>query len=62
MADVGVDFTMFESLLQVLVDGFVRDFTEQCQIRYTDFFLLCDFESSFLDLRLIAAIFLSTSK
>lgn len=52
MANVGIDFAMLESLFQVLVDGFVGDLAEQCQIGYTDFFLLRYLECRLLDLRL----------
>lgn len=39
---------MLKSLLQILVDGFVRDFAQQSQIRNSDFFLLRDLKVAFL--------------
>lgn len=54
VSDIGVDFAMLESLFQVLIDGFVGDLAEQCQIGYTDFFLLRYLECRLLDLRLSA--------
>ena len=43
---------MLESLLQVLINRFIRYLAEQCQVRYADLFLLGNLESRLLDLRL----------
>jgi len=54
MADVGVDFAMLETFLQVVVDSFVGDFAQEGEIRHADLFLLGDLEGRFLYLRLTA--------
>ena len=47
-----VDFAIFESFLQIIVDGFVRDLADQSEIRYSDLLLLVCVESRFLDIGL----------
>ena len=32
MANVSVDLAMLETLLEIVVDSFIRDLTEQCQV------------------------------
>ena len=55
MADIGVDFGIFESLFQIVVYGFIRDLADQREVRDPDLFLLGAFELGFLDLGLSAA-------
>ena len=43
---------MFESKLQVIVDGLVGDFAEQRKVRHSDLLFLRSLEHSLLDLRL----------
>jgi hypothetical protein len=46
---------VLESLLQVVIDGFVRDLTDQSKIRNSHLLLLRCIESGLLDIRLAAA-------
>jgi hypothetical protein len=48
MADVCVDLGAFEALLEVLVDGFVGDLAQECQIRDTDLLFLGRLEGRLL--------------
>ena len=50
MPDVGVDFGVFETLLEVVVDRLVGDFADQREIRDADFLLLRRFVGRFPDL------------
>jgi hypothetical protein len=48
-----VDFAILKALLQVVVDGLVRDFADQCEIRDSDLLLLGALEDGLLcELRL----------
>ena len=50
-----VDFPIFKSFLQVVIDGLIRYFADQREIRYSNLFLLGAFEYSFADLGLTAS-------
>jgi hypothetical protein len=50
-----VDLSILESLLQIVIDGFIRDLTDQSKIRNPHFLLLCGIESGLLNIRLAAA-------
>lgn len=49
-----VNLAIFESLIQVLVDGFIGDLADEGEIRDSDLLLLCRFEGRLSDLRLSA--------
>ena len=51
MADISVDFGGFESLLEVVVDSFIRDLAEKGQVGDADLFLLRRLERCLLRLR-----------
>jgi hypothetical protein len=51
MANVGINFVALESLLQILVDGFVGDFAQQSQIGNTNLLLLGCLKGGLLRLR-----------
>ena len=51
MADIGVYFTSFESLFQVLVDGFVGYFAQEGQVGNTNLLLLGCLKGGLLGLR-----------
>ena len=42
---------MIEAQLEVVVDGFIGDFAQQCQVRHADLLFLGALESGLLDLR-----------
>jgi hypothetical protein len=50
-----VYLSILESLLQIVIDSFIRDLTDQSKIRNPHFLLLCGIESGLLDIRLAAA-------
>lgn len=56
-----IDLSVLESLLQIVVDGFVRDLTDQSKIRNPNLLLLCGIKGSLLDVRLAAARCCSSS-
>ena len=43
---------IFEPLLKIFIYGFIRDFTDQGEVRYADFLLLGALEYGFPNLRL----------
>jgi hypothetical protein len=53
MANVGVYLGILEALLQVVVDGLVRDLADKREIRHSDFLLLRCLEHGPLDLALV---------
>ena len=55
MANVCVYLGILESFLQVIVDGFVGDFADEGEIRYSDLLLLRRLVGCFSNLRLRAA-------
>jgi hypothetical protein len=50
-----IDLMVHEPLLQIIIDSFVRDLTDQSKIRNPHLLLLCCIESGLLDIRLAAA-------
>lgn len=50
-----VYLAILETLLQIIVDRFIRYFADEGQIGDTDFLLLCRVECSLLDIGLVTA-------
>jgi hypothetical protein len=50
MADIGIDLGTLESLLQVFIYRLVGDFTEECQVGYSNLLLLGGLVSGLLRL------------
>lgn len=50
MTDIGINFGAFETLLEVVVDGIVGNFAEQCQIRNSNLLLLRSLKGGLLGL------------
>lgn len=47
-----VDFSILEPLFQIVVDSFIRDFADKCEIRDANLFLFGTFKHRFPDLGL----------
>jgi hypothetical protein len=50
-----IDLSVLEPLLQIVVDGFIRDLTYQREIRNSHLLPFCGIESGLLDIRFAAA-------
>jgi hypothetical protein len=50
-----IDLSVLKPLLQIVVDGFIRDLTYQREVRYPHLLLFCGIKSGLLDIRLAAA-------
>ena len=47
-----VNFRVFEALLEIVVNSFIGDFAQECEVRYSHLFLLGALKDRFLDLGL----------